>query len=527
MKLIHLRKLRIYVSLLFFLVVTFLFLDFTNLIPAAAFNSLLFLQFIPSLLKFTNVYSISAAGFIFILVLTLLYGRVYCSTICPLGILQDIISRFSKKLNKKKYFRLLKDYAPLKYSFLILAIISFLSGTLTAINILDPYSNYGRILTSLFHPLLLLTNNFIAFTLEKFNIYFLYPVEIRSFSIFASVFSFFILALVALMSFSRGRLFCNTICPVGTFLGLISKFSFYKVAIDEDNCKSCNLCTRVCKSGCIDKANKTVDFSRCVACYNCFSVCPSEGITYKKTSLREKKYYPSKNMITAEEPDLKRREVISKTFLYVLGLAGLSSAQVKIIPKIENKTPIIKKFPVTPPGSKSMDHFTSSCTACHLCVSSCPTQVLQPSFLEYGFLGILQPHMEYKTSFCNFDCTICSDVCPSGAILHVDPNEKKTLQLGKVNFIKENCIVEIEKTECGACSEHCPTKAVKMVPYKNLHLPEVKNEYCVGCGACEYACPTKPYKAIYVEGNPVHLTAQKLPEEKLKEKVDYKEEFPF
>ncbi len=520
MKLTHLRKLRIYVSLVFFLAVTFLFLDFKNLIPAAVDKYLLFFQFIPSLLKFINIYSISAAGFIFIVALTFLYGRVYCSTVCPLGILQDIISRFSKKLNKKKYFRLLKDYKFLKYSLLIIAVISFLSSSLIAINLLDPYSNFGRILANLFQPLILLINNFFAFTFEKFNIYFLYPIEIKQFSFFAAGFSFFVLMLVGIMSFAKGRLFCNTVCPVGTLLGLVSKFSFYKIAIDEEKCNSCNLCTRNCKSGCIDKKNKTVDFSRCVACYNCISVCPSGGITYVKS-------YTSKNKIEVEQTDIERREVLSKTFFYVLGLAGFTSAQVKIIPKKENKTPIVKKYTVTPPGSKGLDNFTSSCTACHLCVSSCPTQVLQPSFLEYGFLGILEPYMDYKTSFCNFDCTICSDVCPSGAILPVGKDEKKTLQLGKANFIKENCIVEIEKTECGACSEHCPTKAVKMVPYKNLHLPEVKNEYCVGCGACEYACPTKPYKAIYVEGNPVHLTAQKMPEEKLKEKVDYKEDFPF
>ena len=329
------------------------------------------------------------------------------------------------------------------------------------------------------------------------------------------------------MSFNKGRLFCNTLCPVGTLLGLISKMSLYKISINLEKCNSCNLCTRSCKSGCIDKKNKTVDFSRCVACYNCISVCPSGGITYFKTSIPSKKINSSQADLIAEKTDLKRRETITKTFFYVLTLAGLSSAQTKIVPKKENKTPFIKKYPVSPPGSKSLDHFTTACTACHLCISACPTQVLQPSFLEYGFLGILQPRMDYKISFCNFDCTICGDICPSGAILPISQSIKKTIQLGKAHFIKENCIVEIEKSECGACSEHCPTKAVKMVPYNNLHLPEVKNEYCVGCGACEYACPTKPYKAIYVEGNPIHLTAEKMPEEKLKDKLDYQEEFPF
>jgi len=140
----------------------------------------------------------------------------------------------------------------------------------------------------------------------------------------------------------------------------------------------------------------------------------------------------------------------------------------------------------------------------------------------------MQPRMDYKSGYCTFECTICSEVCPSGAIVKQELESKKTIQLGKVNFIKENCVVYTQKTDCGACAEHCPTKAVMMVDYKgNLKIPEVTNKYCVGCGACEYACPTKPYKAIYVDGNLEHQTAEQKPTEKLDQKIDYKEEFPF
>lgn len=105
---------------------------------------------------------------------------------------------------------------------------------------------------------------------------------------------------------------------------------------------------------------------------------------------------------------------------------------------------------------------------------------------------------------------------------------KKLTQLGKVNFIKENCIVETEGTDCGACSEHCPTKAVYMVPYKdNLVIPEINQDICIGCGACEFACPTKPFKAIYIDGNPIHLKAKKPEKEILNGKIDYEEDFPF
>jgi ferredoxin len=153
---------------------------------------------------------------------------------------------------------------------------------------------------------------------------------------------------------------------------------------------------------------------------------------------------------------------------------------------------------------------------------------MQPSFLEHGWLNILQPYLDNSAAYCTFECVRCTEVCPTGALLPVTVEKKKTLQIGKTNFVKENCVVETEGTACGACSEHCPTKAVIMIPYKNnLKIPEVRNEYCVGCGACEYACPTKPFKSIYVEGNPIHLVAKEAPLERLEQEVDYKEEFPF
>ena len=520
MKLYRLRGIRLFISIIFFSFITILFLDFYNLIPDYFTDYILYFQFIPSLFKFINLAALSAAGFIFILAITLLYGRVYCSSICPVGTLQDFISRISKKINKKKYYRKIKDYKWLRYSILAFTIISLLSGSLILVTLLDPFSNFGRIVTNLIRPLLILINNFLSGSFEKFNFFLLYQIELRNFSLVTITISSLIFLTIILLSYNKGRLFCNTICPVGAFLGLVSKLSLYKINIDKEKCNSCNLCTKVCKSGCIDKLNKDVDFARCVSCYNCLNVCPTGGITFMNSFNPGKKFSKVKF-------DPKRRELISKTFLYLVSLSGLSFAQVKIIPKKENKIPVLKKFYSSPPGSKNLEHFTSRCTGCHLCVSSCPTQVLQPSLFEYGILGILQPYMDYKTGFCNFECKVCTDICPSGAILPLTLEDKKLTQIGKVKFIKENCIVEIEKTECGACSEHCPTKAVKMIPYENLHLPEVKEEYCIGCGACEFACPTKPYKAIYIEGNPAHLTAKQLPAEKLEDTINFKEDFPF
>jgi ferredoxin len=518
LKLSYLRKIRIVISIIFLLLIAIVFLDITNILPSSLINYITFLQFIPSTLKFVNLLALSSIGFIIVLVLTLLFGRVYCSSICPLGTLQDISSYTAKKINKKKKFIFTKEYFWLRYVVLAIVLISILFGNLFLVNLLDPYSNTGRIFAQLFNPLLMLLNNVTAFTLEKFNIYLIYPIEIKAFYIIAALFPMIFLGIVLYLSYKRGRLYCNTICPVGTLLGLISKFTIFKLKIDKTSCEGCGVCARVCKAECIEPASKEIDFSRCVACYNCLDVCPSDSINYQLISIDN----------IQSGSDESRRDFISRTSVFFLGLTTSALSQIKIIPKKETKVEVRKKSFVSPPGSNTIDHFNNNCTACHLCITACPTKVLQSSFTEFGIFNIFQPFMDYKTSYCNYDCIVCSEVCPTSAILPITGIQKKNIQIGKANFVKENCIVETENTACGACSEHCPTKAVMMVDYKgNLKIPEVTNKYCVGCGACEYACPTKPYKAIYVDGNFVHQKAEKKPTEKLDQKIDYKEEFPF
>ena len=516
-----LKKARVVVSLIFFLLITYIFIDFTNALSVALIQAILYLEFVPSLLNFISLAGIAATGFIIIIILTLLFGRIYCSTVCPLGTLQDIFIWLKRRFTRKKQFRKSRTFNQLWYAILILSTLLMVFGWIFPLLLLDPLSNFGRIIVNLVRPVYLLLNNFGAFFLESVDIYSLYRVEPGVTSWFSILFSMAFLIMLIWLSLRNARLFCNTLCPVGAFLGILSKFSVFKIYLNQAICTSCGKCSAVCKAGCIDKDKKTVDFSRCIGCLNCLTTCPDNGIMFGR---------PQKNPDIMLKPfDSNRRNFLAGGFLSLASLASISllaEPQGRRRGRDRPPLPVIKKYPVSPPGSISLEHFNASCTACHLCVSACPTHVIKPSLLQYGLSGLMQPRMNYHASFCNFDCVICSEICPTGALQPLIIEEKHVLQLGKVKFIKQNCIVFTEGTDCGACSEHCPTKAVKMRPFrKTLLLPVVDPDICVGCGACEYACPTHP-KSIYVEGNPVHLTADKPKIEKL-EQPDIDDDFPF
>ncbi len=520
MKLGFLKKIRVAVSLVFFVGTAILFLDFTHTISDAFFGPVAYLEFLPSLLKFLAVTSFTPIGFAIILILSLFFGRVYCSSVCPLGTMQDIFTFIRRKTKKRHKFKFSKPLNILRYSILILACVLFIAGFILPLNILDPYSNFGRIVTQLFRPPLIGLNNLGASLLKNVNFYWIYPVEIKNFQPTSLILPIVVSVAVVWLSIRSGRLYCNSICPVGSLLALVSKYSFFKIKIDRVNCESCADCAIVCKSSCIDLKKKEIDFTRCVNCFNCFNVCDRNALLYKFS-------YKKNSPVANPAPNRQRRKFLLGIGTLMLGYSGIAWAQSKVKVYTQNIVPVIKKYAVSPPGSLSIDRFNSKCTACNLCVSACPTQVLQPSFLEYGIIGMFQPRLDNAGGYCNYDCKICGDVCPTGAILPLSLEEKKLAQIGKANFVKENCIVETQKTDCGACSEHCPTKAVQMVPYNNLFLPEVRNEFCIGCGACEHACPTVPNKAIYVEGIAIHSKAQKPNEEKIEKVIDLKTDFPF
>ena len=523
MKLHYLKPLRVAVSLIYLALIGFLFLDLWSSVSPSTAQGVLYLQFVPSFLNFLDAAAIGAAGFMVILFLTAFFGRVYCSVLCPLGILQDVIGHVARKWRKRPGFKLTKPHNRLRYSILGLTAALLITGSGLLLNLLDPFSSFGRIFTNLFRPLAIGLNNTATSALEPMGVHSLHLVQGGAIAPLSLGIALATLILLIWLAARHGRLYCNTLCPVGALLGLVSKTALLRLNIDRDACKGCKLCAGVCKAGCIDVENKTIDASRCVSCFNCLTVCKMNGLHFEKAWQKKE---------PAPLPDYQRRDFMTSSGMYLIGLTGVSDPVKKILQSRPTTIPLRITSPISPPGSISIEHFTSTCTTCHLCVSACPSRVLTPSALEFGLQGIMQPRLDFRKGHCNYDCNICTTICPSGALKPLSVEQKKQTQLGVAQFIKENCVVFTDHTNCGACSEHCPTKAVDMVPFPNnagkkLVIPKVNPDICVGCGGCEHACPTKPYKAIYVDGNPVHKKAQKPVVKKINNQVDYKKDFPF
>ena len=514
-----LKKIRLTISVVIFSIITLYFLDFRGFIPESL-SFLTEIQFVPALL------SLSIVILIALVLLTLTFGRAYCSSICPMGIYQDIVAWLSKKRNKKKRYIYSKANNVLRWSVLGATIVAFIIGFNFLVGLLDPFGAYGRIATHLFRPIYLEGNNLLASIFTSFNNYTFYKVGIYLFSISSTVIALITLLTIGYMAWRGGRTYCNTICPVGTTLGLMSKYSLFKIQFVDEKCNMCGLCSMKCKASCIDAKNKKIDHSRCVTCFNCIEVCNRSAMKYTiskpaSLSLVNGGSYEKKSEVDTEKevdtisavnPNMpyqineSKRRFLSASFITGLVASKMFAQEFsnniftlpdEILPKRELK----RQTPIAPPGALSFDHLKEKCISCHLCVSKCPSHVIKPAFLEYGLGGVMQPKLYFDHGFCNYDCTVCGDVCPTGALLPLTIEEKNHTQMGKVHFILENCIVYYDETSCGACSEHCPTQAVHMVPYKDhLTIPETDPSICVGCGGCEYVCPAIPFKSIYVEG---------------------------
>ena len=514
-----LKKIRTILALVMFIGITLLFVDFTG--TAHVWLSWMAkVQFLPAVLALNLLVVVA------LVVLTLVFGRIYCSVICPLGIFQDAIAWMGKRAKKNRY-SYSRALSWLRYTVLGVFIVAFLAGIGSIVQLLAPYSAYGRIATTIFQPLWKLCNNGLAAIAERIDSYAFYSVDVLvpSIGVVLVIAVLTVLVLIPL-AWNNGRTYCNTICPVGTVLSFFARFSLLKVRFDEDKCRNCSLCSKNCKAACIDFKSHSVDYSRCVACGNCIESCkfgalhyamkpgkPSQPSPAKASSPASEpcptnaSSEPAQSSAAADKPDTSRRSFLLATGL--IATSALAQEKKKVdggLAEIKEKAIPKRQTPLTPPGSLSARNMQTRCTGCQLCVSECPNQVLRPS---NDLMHLMMPTMSYELGYCRPECNRCSEVCPAGAIKPISHEDKASTQIGHAVWIKKNCLVLTDGVDCGNCERHCPTGAIEMVPSnpdddESPFVPAVNESRCIGCGACENLCPARPFPAIYVEGHEVH-----------------------
>ena len=568
-----LRKIRITLAAICFVAITLLFLDFTGTLHLW-FGWLAKIQFLPAVLALNFVV------IAILLVLTLLFGRIYCSVICPLGIFQDCVSNLSsRRKGKKARFSYSKEIKWLRYGVLVLFVIALVAGLNALVALLAPYSAYGRMVQSLLAPVWQWGNNLLAWIAERQDSYAFVTKDVWLKSLPTLIVAAVTFVVVVALAWRNGRTYCNTICPVGTTLSFFSRFAMFRPVIDKSKCKSCHACERKCKAACIDVDNHKIDYSRCVDCFDCIDSCRLGALKYRfawgrgvgsgSTGAKTPQNAPVGSKMTSDEskngqnrssaaptpvaepvvrhgsptaevtdngkgvstidatsPVAEPVEATDKgrrAFLVggaaVIGGSLLSSIPMRaeeeeikdkkrdggfaeVLPK---KAPN-RKTPITPFGSESVEKFYKHCTACQLCVTVCPNNVLRPSSrLEH----LMQPEMSFEKGYCRPECVKCSEVCPAGAILKITPEEKTEWKVGTAGVDYDLCVVNRDGVSCGNCAHHCPVGAIRMVrknpdDEKSPRIPSVNEEKCIGCGACENLCPSRPISAITVNGYSVH-----------------------
>ena len=483
-----LRKNRIALATVFLVGLTLLFLDFTG-------TAHLWLGWMAKVQALEAVLALNVVVIALLVVLTLVFGRIYCSVICPLGILQDIFGWLGKKAKKNRY-----SYSPevkwLRYGMLAVFVVALVAGVGVVFQLLAPYSAFGRIATLILQPLWQLGNNVLAAWAERADSYAFYSVDVWLRSLPVLLIAAVTLVALAILAWRGGRTYCNTICPVGTVLSFLARFSWLKIRFDADKCKNCSLCSKQCKASCIDYKNHKVDYSRCVVCGDCLESCKFGAL----------KYSSSLEFRTESVENGRRSFLLASALATTAAIAQEKENIDGGLAEIEDKAAPDRQTPLTPPGSLSARNMAQHCTGCQLCVSECPNNVLRPST---DLMHLMQPVMSYERGYCRPECNRCSTVCPAGAIKPITLEEKSSTQIGHAVWIKKNCVAVTDGVECDNCARHCPVGAIEMVQLdedddESPWVPAVNESRCIGCGACEYVCPSRPFSAIYVEGHEVH-----------------------
>ena len=462
----------------------------------------LFLDFDP-LIFVTTVLSAHAVAKAFALsiitiIATILFGRVFCGWVCPLGTLNNLIGSIRKTAESHQG----RDWYRVKY-YILIGILGSALFTLQPVGIMDPLSLLIRSFSVSLYPAfnygvraafdtIYAANPFNMATVSE-PVYTVLKKSVLSFDRSFYMQSIFIGALFSVvlgLNLIEKRFWCKYLCPLGAFLGLLSRFSFLQRSVSED-CTECGACGSVCQGNAAPDQKRKWKDTECLYCWNCDDVCPQNAVSF---GFRKKK-------VTAAM-DLGRRRIITSMFS---GIATVPLLRITPISRTNSSDPVLLR----PPGALEEKEFLKRCVKCGECMKVCTTNGLQPTLLEAGLEGIWSPMLVPRIGYCEYRCTLCGQVCPTGAIKRLSLEEKAKVKIGLAMIDKGRCLPWAHATPCIMCEEVCPTpkKAIwfekARVRDRNgritiVQQPRVDLELCIGCGICEAKCPVLGRPAIYV-----------------------------
>ena len=458
----------------------------------------------PMTLIFAGISQIDNVTYIIILILILLgfwfTGRGFCGWLCPVGTGLDIYNRLiGHKLRKhNRFFK--PEYIRWKY-WIFLSCVFLLLLDVSLYWLFDPISTFTRNTALVVDPVVdtiarettraLSSVPGIGYAVEKFMRGIFNPLPVVS--LYLWLFTVLLISIFMLEMLTL-RFFCKSICPLGAFLGYISRYSPLRIAINKSSCISCGLCSKVCKTGAIESDGDIhLNVRECILCLSCIESCFANSLLVKL----------SRHSATTSKLEFKRdrRDFIN-------GIIGA----IVLLPIFKSSDYFTKRPSnlIRPPGAISENKFAQVCVKCGSCMKVCYTSGIQPVLFENGMNSLFTPRMDFNHGFCGYVCNDCGNVCPTGAIVPLTMDQKRKTVMGIAKINRDICLPWAEKKPCLTCEEVCPIpeKAIELedrIYFSDngeeniIKLVHVVEENCIGCGICVYHCPTEPQKAILIE----------------------------